>query len=300
MLNLYYAAGALVLGIVLGPFVESSVARVLPAKYTTGFVTPNVKRALSKADAGWTLHEKEGRRYVWQPISEGDEPDQLITDDDRMFEDVGLMGHLEIDGDTRIAFGCTFDSHRVITSPLVSGIAEEYGRLSVDSPRVDARLVTDGGTDEGTPSQTPAFGERLSVDYLRSNALLGRGFDSGHIVEVVNGAVGVPRAKVADVKETENLLAHAGDPEQPARAAENAENAERARSGSKSTLAQLKGPAYFVGGLLTYYVVGEVLAGGGGGGGGGGGDGGTSVPTPMLGAPDLSPVVDLLASGVVG
>jgi hypothetical protein len=197
---------------------------------------------------------------------------------------------LTVGDDTRIAFGATYDNHRVITSPLVAGIAEEYGRLSVDSPQVDARLVTDGGVDDdGNPRQTPAFRERLTVDYLRDNALLGRGYDSGHIVEVVNGAVGVPRAKVADIKQTENLLAHAGDPEQPVRTAENAENAERARSGPKSTLAQLKGPAYFVGGLLTYYVIGQ-LTGGGGGGGGGGGD----IPGPTPGLIDITPVFDVV------
>ncbi len=158
---------------------------------------------------------------------------------------------------------------------------------------MDARLVTDGGTDdEGNPRQTPAFRKGLTVDYLRDNALLGRGFDSGHIVEVVNGAVGVPRAKVADVKKTENLLAHAGDPEQPVRTAENAENAERARSGPKGAFEKLKGPIYYFGGLVTAYVFLEVLASSGGGGGGGGDGGG--IPGPSPGMVDLTPAFDVL------
>jgi hypothetical protein len=289
MVDPLYAGAAAVVGLLFGPFAESTLASLLPARWANGIINPNVKRALSKTDAGWTLHEKEGRRYVWQPISEGEEPDQLVTSDDRMFEDVGLMGHLRID-DTRIAFGCTFDSHRAVTSPLVSAIAEEYGSLSTDAPQVDARLVTDGGTDaDGNPRQTPAFRERLTVDYFRDNALLGRGYDSGHIVEVVNGAVGVPRAKVADVKKTENLLAHAGDPEQPVRTAENAENAERARSGPKGAFQKLKGPIYYFGGLLTAYIFLEVLASGGGGGGGGG-----NIPGPSPGAIDITPVFDVV------
>lgn len=291
MNSLYLYAGALVAGLILSPIVYSTVGSKLPTRYSTTLARPVVMSGLSKAE-NWTLHEQEGRRYEFQPLSEDAETNELVTGDDRMFEDVGLMGHLKA-GDTRVPFGVTYDGHRVISTPLVAAIGEEYGRKRLDSAVVDERLMTDGGqaTADGPPSNTRAFDEEYSINHLRENALLGRGFDGGHIVEVVNGAVGIPRAQVADVKKTENILAHAGDPEQPARTAENAENAERARQGPESTLAQLKGPAYFVGGILAYYVIGEVLAGGGGGGGDGGG--GVDVETPMI-LPDVTPAIDVL------
>jgi len=291
--------GALAAGMVLGPFIYGALASVLPRRFSTALARPQIVGALESAE-NWTLHEQEGRRYEFQALAEDAETHELVTADDRMFEDVGLMGHLEA-GSTRVPFGVTYDGHRVISSPLVSAIGEEFGDKRLDSAVVDERLMADGGSvvEGDQPDDTAAFDERYSVNHLRENALLGRGFDGGHIVEVVNGAVEVPRAKVADVKQVENILAHAGDPEQPARAAENAENAERAREGSGSTLAQLKGPAYFVGGILAYYVIGEVLAGGGGGGSGGSGGGGDipgpDVTSPTVTPPDLTPVVDIVA-----
>jgi hypothetical protein len=127
MVDPLYAGAAFAVGLLFGPFAETTLANLLPDRYARSLIVPNVKRALSRTSAGWTLHEKEGRRYVWQPIDEGDEPDQLVTSDDRMFEDVGLMGHLSIGDNTRIAFGCTFDSHRVITSPLVAASPRSTG-----------------------------------------------------------------------------------------------------------------------------------------------------------------------------
>jgi len=286
--------GALVAGMVLGPFIYGFIASVLPRRFSTALAKPQIVGALDSAE-NWTLHEQEGRRYEFQALSEDGDQHELVTNDDRMFEDAGLMGHLEA-GSTRVPFGVTYDNHRVISSPLVSAIGEEFGRKRLDSAVVDERLMADGGAviEGDEPDDTKAFDQRYSVNHLRENALLGRGFDGGHIVEVVNGAVEVPRAKVADVKQVENILAHAGDPEQPARAAENAENAERAREGSGSTLAQLKGLVYFGGGLLTYYVVSQVS---GGGGGGGGDSGGSDIPGPdvtSMAVPDLTPLVDIV------
>ena len=284
--------GVFLFAVALSPLLESLIGSALPWRFSRPLAESNINAGLKQGDA-WTVHEREGRRYELLHLQEGDLPNSMLAggDDDQVHEDVGLMGHVDAGGD-RVPLGCSFDGHRVITSPLVSKIGERYGDKLTDSPVVDQRLMTDGGQADAEHSD--AFKQQISVDELREKALMGRGYENGIAVEVVNGAATVPNAAVADVKETVRVLKHAGDPEQPKRAAENAENAERARSSDKSTFDKLKPFAYIGLGFVITFIA--MRQGGGGGGGGGG-----SVPGPDVSGLAIDPglVADLLASGVI-
>jgi len=283
--------GVFLFTVALSPMLESIIGSVLPWRFSRPLAESNINAGLKQGTA-WAVHEREGRRYEIRHLTEGDLPNSLLADseDDQMHEDVGLMGHVDAGG-ARVPLGCTFDSHRVVTSPLVAKIGERYGDKLTDSPVVDQRLMTDGGQADAQHSD--AFEEQISVDELREKALMGRGYEGGIAVEVVNGAATVPDAAVADIKETVRLLKHAGDPEQPKRAAENAENAERARSSEKSTFDKLKPFAYIGLGFVITYIA--MRQGGGGGGGGGGGP----SPPDVTGMVDPTLFVDIATSGVV-
>jgi len=283
-----------VVGLALSVPLERALGRALPWRYGRYLARGWINNGLRRGEA-WAVNESEGRRYEIAHLEDGDLPNSLVAegDDGRIYEDVGLMGHIDAGG-SRVPLGCTFSGHRVISSPLVAKIGEQYGDKETDSPLVDQRLMTDGGAAQADTSTT-AFDRDVSVNELREKALMGRGYQDGIAVEVVNGAATIPDSSVADIKETVRVLKHAGDPEQPKRAAENAENAERARTSDKSTFDKLKPFAYImIGGLLVY--IGMRNNGGGGGGGGGGG-----VPDGPVGVavPDLTPVVDVLTSGVL-
>lgn len=280
-------------GLLLGPLCESLLAKLTPLGKHIGRI--NINNGLRRGNA-WSLHEAEGRRYELQHLADEDDlPGALATSDDRIHEDVGLMGHIEA-GSEHVPFGCTWEEHRLITSPLVATIGERYGQLGTDAPVVDQQVMTDGGTQiEGEREDHP-FDDAKPVNWYRENALIARGIDQGHVVEVVNGAVDIPNAAIADIKETVRIVKHAGDPEQPKRAAENAENAERMRTGGKGAWEKIKPFAYIFMGFLLAWLGGELIGGGGGGGGG-------SVPGPDISgtlAWDWTPVFEVLASGVVG
>lgn len=280
----------------LAPVLLSTIGQLLPARYAQRVGRNYINFGLSRGDI-WALHEGEGREYELRGLSRTEEFQNGYTDgSDRVYEDVGLLGHVDAD-DRKVPFGVTFRGYRPITSPLAAKIAEEYGRKTADAPVVDERLtdrqaMTDGGQTETAHHElSDGVTQQRSVQWLRENALLSRHYDSGHIVETVNACAEIPKAAIANARKTENLLAYAGDPEQPKRAAENAENAERMRSAGQSTFEKLKGPAYFIGGLLTYYVLVDVIASGGGGGGGGGPEA-PDVPGTVV--PDITPLLDVV------
>lgn len=269
-------------GLALGPMILKAAGNLLPGGFGDKVGKWFAQSGLQMGDA-WIANETAGNRYELISVSkETEDGNNVLKDgDDRVWEDVGLMGHLDLGGKS-VPFGTTFDESRVISSPLVSKIGESYGELATDGGIED--LAGEGELEE----------ER-SIQWFRNNALLGRARDGNHIVEVVNGAAAIPGQAVADIQETVNVLSHGGDPEQPKRTANNAENAERERRGEKGLMGHVGRLGYvFVGGFLVWMGMRNT----------GGGGGGSSAPDagdiPATLAPEVLDVaLQTVALGVI-
>lgn len=284
-MSLLLYTAVFVSGLFVGPMILKALGNLLPAGYGAKVGKWFLNSGLRMGEA-WIANETAGQRYELVAVSQDTEDgaNVLKADDDRVWEDVGLMGHLDTGGQS-VPFGTTFDESRVISSPLVSKIGESYGELA-----------TDGGIEDLESGEK--LDEDRSVQWFRDNALLARARDGNHIVEVVNGAAEIPTAAVANVRDTVSILSHGGDPEQPKRTADNAENAERERRGDKGLMGHVGRLGYvFVGGLLVWFAMRD----------GGGGGGGVSAPDAGDVPATIAPaVVDGLMStlsilpGVIG